>query len=74
MAFQTAWAVFTNLLVMLKRVHINTMFSYLLNLPIVSGHIQNVQFWSGYFYTSSNLRLFAPSLLSLIFPPAHTLM
>ena len=72
-AFQTAWAVFTNPLLMLKQVCINTS-SYLLNLHIVSGHIQNVQFCSGYFYRSSNLDLFAPRSLTFIFPPAHTLM
>lgn len=73
-AFQTACALLTNLLVILKYVHINTMFSCLLNLQIVSGHIQNVQFCSGSFYSSLNLYLFAPSLLTFIFPLVHTLM
>lgn len=71
--FQTTCPVFIRFLIMLKHVHINTMFSYLVNLHIVSSHIQIVDFYFVYFYRFSNLDLVAPCLLIFIFTLDHTL-
>lgn len=43
-ASQTACPVFTSFLITLKHVHINAMFSYSLDLHIVSSHIKIVEF------------------------------
>lgn len=43
-ASQIACPVFISFLIMLKHVHINAMFSYLLDLHIVSSHIKIVEF------------------------------
>lgn len=66
---QTTCPVFTSFLIRLKLVHINTMFSFSLNLHIVTCHIQIVELYFVYFYRSSNLDLVAPSLLIFISPP-----